>query len=443
MLHSPVSFDLTVTALYTPLVVGGCVQLAALNEDDTDPAALRKRPSTFLKATPSHLGLLTELPEEFSPTGELMLGGEALHGEALAPWRWRHPAAAVVNAYGPTETCVTCAEYRIEPGQEVPAGAVPIGRPFCYARLYVLDDALRPVPVGVPGELYIAGAGVARGYLNRPGLTAERFVADPFGTPGSRMYRSGDLARWRQDGNLMFVDRVDAQVKVRGFRIELGEVDAAMVAHPDVAQAVAVVREDRPADKRLVAYVVSAAGRAMDGPGLRAHLGRSLPDYMVPSAVVVLDALPLTPNGKLDRRALPAPDPGDEAGGRAPRTPTEGLLCELFAESLGVARVGLDDNFFDLGGHSLLVTALVARIRNDLGVAVSIRNLFEAPTPAALAERLGTGTAASVVDVVLPLRAQGSRPPLFCVHPAAGIGWVYSGLLRGLGAEQPVYGLQA
>ncbi|MFF8812630.1 amino acid adenylation domain-containing protein [Streptomyces pactum] len=394
LLHSSVSFDLTVTALYTPLVTGGCVHLAELT--DGRPAAqerVRTRPTTFLKATPSHLPLLAALPEGFSPSGELLLGGEALRGEALDAFRRRHPDTTVFNVYGPTEATVNCTEYRIPPGAPLPAGPVPIGRPQGNARAYVLDARLRPVPPGVRGELYIAGAGLARGYLGRPGLTAERFVADPFGGPGERMYRTGDLARWTADGNLVHAGRTDDQVKVRGFRIELGEIETVLAGHPAVDQVTAQVREDRPGDARLVAYAVPRAGHRADPAELRDRAARALPEYMVPAAVVILDALPLTPNGKLDRAALPAPDFATTTG-RAPRTPREEILCGLFAEVLDLPRVGPEDNFFDLGGHSLLATRLVSRIRTVLDVELPIRSLFERPSPARLAEALDGASAA-------------------------------------------------
>ncbi|MBC6447458.1 amino acid adenylation domain-containing protein [Actinokineospora xionganensis] len=440
LLHSPVSFDLTVTALYTPLVAGGCVHVAALEESDDTAEALTARPCTFLKATPSHLPLLTALPEGYSPTGELLLGGEALLAEAVEPWRTAHPDADVVNVYGPTEATVNCTQYRVPAGAALPAGSVPIGKPFAGTRAYVLDARLRPVPPGVPGELYIAGASLARGYLNQPGLTSLRFTADPHGPAGSVMYRTGDLARALPSGDLVYLGRADDQVKLRGHRIELGEIESVLRGVDGVAGAAVLVRADR-----LIAYVVGLATPEV----LRARLSRLLPDSMVPAAFVALDALPLTGNGKLDRSALPDPDFAERAKGRAPRTPTERAVCELFGEVLGVAGVGVDDNFFDLGGHSLLTTRVVASIRDRLGVRLGVAAVFHAPTPAELAAVVDTGAASvarsaeAAFESLITLRANGSRPALFCVHPGLGIGWVYSGLLRVLPADQPVYALQA
>jgi len=445
LLATSLSFDLTVTGLFGPLTTGGCVRLARLQ--DAGDGGDTGQPCTFAKLTPSHLPLLAGLPEHYAPSRTLVLGGEPLVGEELARWRADHPAATTVNAYGPTETTVNCTHHVLPPGGEVPDGPVPIGRPLRNTRVSVLDAGLRPVPPGAVGELYVAGAGLARGYLGRPGETAERFVADPYGPPGARMYRTGDLARWdaRPDGPaLVFVGRADEQLSVRGHRVEPGEVVAALVAHPGVARAAVTVREDVPGDRRFVAYLVPAPGHDVDPPGVLAHLARRLPSHLVPDAAVVLDDLPLTAHGKLDRAALPAPavPVGGRATGRPPVTDRELRLVKIFEEVLGVDGVGIDDSFFDLGGHSLLAARLMTRVREEFAVRITLRTLFEAPTVADLAGRLDE-EATEAFDVLLPLRARGALPPLFCLHPAGGLSWCYSGLPRHLHPERPVYGLQA
>ncbi|WP_433730545.1 non-ribosomal peptide synthase/polyketide synthase [Actinoplanes sp. CA-051413] len=319
-----------------------------------------------------------ELPD----LGTLIVGGDACGPELVARWA---PGRRMINAYGPTESTVVTSWT----GPLTPGGVPPIGRPIPNTRVYVLDAALQPVPVGVAGELYVAGAGLARGYLQRPGLTAERFLADPFGAAGSRMYRTGDLARWTTAGELEFLGRADDQVKIRGFRIEPGEVEAALTAHPAVAQAVVIAREDRPGSKRLVAYVVPPAGESAPGTvELREFLGRSLPDYLVPAAFLALPALPVTANGKLDKRALPAPDPAAPepgAGYLAPRTDTERALAGIWGDVLGLDRVGVHDNFFDVGGDSILSIQVVSRARQS-GLHLTTKDLFLHQDIAALAE---------------------------------------------------------
>ena len=306
----------------------------------------------------------------------------------------------VVHCYGPTEATTFSTTFTIDYADDA-LPSLPIGRPIWNTQIYILDGGLGPVPAGVVGELYVAGAGLARGYLNRPGLTGERFVANPFGPAGSRMYRTGDLARWRSDGVLEFIGRADAQVKIRGFRIEPGEIEAALVRHHSVAQAAVIARDDGPGGKRLVAYVVAAAHQHVEVSDLRGHLAQGLPDYMVPSAFVVLDRLPLTPNGKLDRRALPEPELTPKVL-RSPRTPQEEVLCGLFAEVLGVERVGIDDNFFALGGDSIVSIQLVSRARKA-GLVITPRAVFQHQTVVALAAvaKLVEETGAALPDMAV------------------------------------------
>ncbi|SFL53980.1 non-ribosomal peptide synthetase [Streptomyces pini] len=384
LLHSPVAFDLTVTALFTTLISGGTLLLAELDEHVQEAGV------TFVKGTPSHVALLDELPGVLGAAGErpgtLVLGGEPLTGEMLERWRARHREAAVFNDYGPSETSVNCSDLFLGPGEEVPAGLLPIGRPLPGNHMFVLDHLLQPVPVGVVGEIYVSGVGVARGYHGRPGLTAERFLPCPFDTPGERMYRTGDLGRWRPDGIMECLGRTDDQVKVRGFRVELGEVETALAGRAGVARATVVVREDEPGDRRLTGYVVPEEGAEADfdtAAALR-DLAAELPEYMVPAAIVVLAELPRTENGKLDRRALPAPAYGARSTGRAPRTAAERALCTLFAEVLGVPEATVDDDFFALGGHSLLAVRLAGRIRAELGLRLDIRTIFDRRTVADL-----------------------------------------------------------
>ncbi|MGW2478188.1 amino acid adenylation domain-containing protein, partial [Streptomyces sp. NPDC001665] len=383
------SFDASFWDLCSALLTGAALVLAPADaplDALTDPGLA----VTHVTLPPSALAALGDAELTAST---LVVAGEACPPELVARWA---PGRRMINAYGPTETtvCATMSDP-LAPGTGVP----PIGRPVADFRTYVLDERLHPVPPGVTGELYVAGPGLARGYLGRPGLTAGRFTACPFGPAGARMYRTGDLVRRRADGELEYAGRADQQVKVRGFRIEPGEVEAALAAHPGVVQAAVVARDDR-----LVGYVVPRSAALVRPAELAAHLRERLPDYLVPSVFVLLDRLPLTPNGKLDRPALPAPDAASTGGGRAPRTPQEQILAELFAEVLDVPRVSVDDDFFDLGGHSLLATRLVARVRSVLGAELGLRTLFQAPTVAGLAGAL------AATDGVRPALTAYERP---------------------------------
>nr|WP_206326547.1 non-ribosomal peptide synthetase [Streptomyces sp. N502] len=377
-----------------------------------DPAALlaylgRER-IDFLDVTPTYLREL--IHHGFLEPGGHVPGVIAVGGEATPAPLWERlcalPGVQVHDLYGPTECAVDAYGWHDDASGRWAA-------PLDNIRAHVLDRALRPVPVGVTGELYLAGEGLARGYLNRPGLTAERFTADPFGAPGSRMYRTGDLARRRRDGSLEFLGRADSQVKLRGFRIELGEIEALLAGHPDVATAAVVVREDTPGVRRLVAYVLPVGDRMPDPADLRARAAAALPSHMVPAAYVTVPALPRTVSGKLDEKALPAPDFAALTSGRRPRTPREDLLCEAFAAVLDVPEVGIDDDFFALGGHSLLAMRLTARIRAVLGAEVSLRTVFDTPTVARLAERLAEGgTAEAAARPALTVRPRPERLPL-------------------------------
>ncbi|MFD4766595.1 amino acid adenylation domain-containing protein [Streptomyces niveus] len=436
LLHSPVSFDLTITTLFGPLLAGGCVRVASLEEAAADPG----QGLDFLKVTPSHLAVLETLPSFLNPGASLVAGGEQLTGAALRHRRAADPRITVFNEYGPTETTVGCTLHTVAPGAEPADGPVPIGTAAWNTSLYVLDAALRPAPAGVPGRLYVAGAGVASGYLNRPGLTADRFLPDPYGPPGTRMYDTGDIVRWGRDGALHYQGRADGQLKLRGFRIEPGEVEAALCGDPAVAEAAVVVRRSPEGDGQLVGYVVPARGAEPDLEVLRSGIRGSLPDHMVPGVLVNVERLPLTPNGKLDRAALPAPS--FTVVGRPPRNATERALCGLVSEVLGIPEVGVDDDFFTLGGHSLLAARLVARAQRELGLELSVRAVFETPTVAGLAAS-SRSREPDGFPVLLRLREGGDLPPLFCVHPAAGISWGYVGLLRHLEPERPVYALQS
>ncbi|MEV0320302.1 amino acid adenylation domain-containing protein [Streptomyces sp. NPDC050658] len=400
LMHAPHAFDVSLFELWVPLAAGGRVVVAEPGTMDAEQ--LREHVKRGVTAVHATAGQFRALAEEsancFTGLREVLTGGDVVPAASVARVREACPDVAVRHMYGPTEVTLCATWHVLHPGAPT-RNVLPIGRPLSDRQTYILDAFLQPVPPGVTGELYIAGASLAHGYWDRAALTAERFVASPF-APGGRMYRTGDLARWTEDGELLFAGRVDNQVKVRGYRVELGEIEAALAAHPAVAQAVVLAREDGQGERRLVGYVVPE-GRdatdpdamapdaldldALDPDAIREYVAKSLPDYMVPSAVLPLEALPLTRNGKVDHKALPAPDfAGKAATGRAPRTPAEAILCTLMAELLGLERIGPDDSFFELGGDSIMSMQLVARARRA-DLLLKAQDVFEHETPAALA----------------------------------------------------------
>jgi amino acid adenylation domain-containing protein/non-ribosomal peptide synthase protein (TIGR01720 family) len=422
------AFDFSVWEIWGALLHGERLVVVpeevAASPDDFH-ALLVAHHVNVLTQTPSAVGMLS--PEGLESTA-LLIGGEPCAAELVDRWA---PGRVMVNAYGPTETTVYAA---MSAPLAAGSGTPPIGSPVSGAALFVLDGWLRSVPTGVVGELYVAGWGVACGYVSRAGLTSSRFVACPFGAAGTRMYRTGDLVRWRADGQLEYVGRADEQVKIRGYRVELAEIQAALSALDGVAQAVVVAREDRPGDKRLVGYITGE----VDPVEARVALGTRLPGYMVPS-LVTLEALPLTPNGKVDVRRLPAPE--YTAGEyRAPSTPAEETLASIYAEVLGIDRVGVDDSFFDLGGDSISAMRVIAAVNASLDADLAVPALFEAPTVRTLSYRLQTHTAATQEIVPVQHLKSGAGTPLFCVHPAGGVSWPYQVLGNHL--DCPIIGIQ-
>jgi amino acid adenylation domain-containing protein len=389
VLHSvSFSFDAATSHMLMTLCSGATLYVAS-EDSRLDSAGLaqmlREHGITHVSLPAS---VLAALPYEELPALEtISVGAEACSAELVARWA---PGRRFFNAYGPTEATIVATVVECTDGDRKP----PIGRPIANTQVYILDHHMQPLPIGVPGELHIGGAGLARGYLNSPELTKEKFIPNPFSDEsGARLYKTGDLARWLPDGNIEFLGRLDHQVKVRGFRIELGEIEGALRGYPAVQEDVVLAREDKPGDRRLVAYVVPDRESSLTVSKLRRFLWKKLPGYMVPSAFVFLDALPLTPNGKVDRRALPAPDatrPDLEEVFVAPRTPIEELVTGVWAEALELEQVGIHDNFFDLGGHSLLATSVVSQLRDLFRVELPLRSLFEAPTVAEVSQVIVT-----------------------------------------------------
>ncbi|MGV9359300.1 amino acid adenylation domain-containing protein [Amycolatopsis sp. NPDC003731] len=388
LMIAPYAFGMSTFELWAPLLRGGQIVLAHPGEFDIDALRddLRRGEATAVHLTSGLFRLVAEEdPTCLSSVREVMTGGDVVSPEAVRRILSANPDIRVRVMYGQTETTLFATQLSLT--QQAQVGAfVPLGQALDDKRLYVLDESLNRVVEGGVGELYVAGGCLARGYVDRPDLTAERFVADPFGAPGERMFRTGDLVRQTAGGSLEFLGRADQQIKVRGFRVELGEVEAALRTHPAVADAV-VVGTSSDEDQRLAAYVVPCAG-GVDFGELRTHLGRALPDYMVPAAFTAIDAIPVTVNGKVDRDALPEPEFDRAKQHRAPLSPRQETLCAIFSKTLNVDQVGLDDSFFDLGGQSLQAARLVLRIEAELGVKLSVVEIFDVPTVALIDQHI-------------------------------------------------------
>ncbi|MBJ7311023.1 amino acid adenylation domain-containing protein, partial [Rugamonas sp. CCM 8940] len=443
IVSSPLAFDATVTSVYLPLMSGGSLHLIPEGEELEGLEALfASSNGALVKITPAHLALLGQRLQATGrryPAHVFVVGGEALPAATAALWRTLSPSSRIINEYGPTETVVGCITYEVDAGlggREF----VPIGRPIANTQIHIVDAGMQPVPLGVVGEIYIGGAGVTRGYLNRPELTAERFLLNPFGA--GQLYKTGDLGRWLDDGNIDYLGRNDFQVKIRGYRIELGEIEARLAQCDGVREAVVLAREDQPGDKRLVAYLSGEPGSPAE---LRAELGRHLAEYMLPAAFVTLDSMPLTANGKLDRKALPAPDMTAMAthSYAAPQGELEQAIAAIWQTLLGVERVGRHDDFFALGGHSLLAVRLMSRLNQALDVDIALRTLFSQPTLAGFAGLVAEQALQANCSNMVAIRTTGGEAPLFLIHPGLGeIAYAYE-LAKWIDPQVPVYGLAA
>jgi len=447
--HSSISFDLTVTSLWAPLVAGRTAYLIPEDEGVGALAAMlrSRRGFSLVKITPAHLDLLRHQLRDDEVAGctrLFVVGGEPLAGESLVWWQTHAPETVVVNEYGPTETVVGCCVEFVRSDRRI-SGQVPIGRAIANTQLYVLDGSGVPVPDGDLGELFIGGSGVGIGYVNDPEQTARRFVPDPFAGGEARMYRTGDLARRSAAGTLEFGGRIDDQVKVRGYRIELGEIKAALESLSQVESAAVVVRSRPSGEPALVGYVTHRTGAAISPLGVRRELGAWLPAYMVTDAVVVLDALPLTANGKVDRERLPAPTFAVETAHDVvpPRTPLEQQLAAIWEDVLGIRPIGVTNDFFELGATSLASARLFDRIERELGAKLPLSPIYRAPTIERLAALLeDDGACDERMTSLVPIQPLGDLPPIFCVHGGTGTALHFARLARHLGVRQPFYGLQ-
>ncbi|BAZ49869.1 amino acid adenylation domain-containing protein [Nostoc sp. NIES-4103] len=445
--------DLGNTAIFPCLCSGGSLHIIS-KERATDANAFaeycQQYPIDCLKIVPSHFAaLLTSgQGQAIAPRQRLILGGEATSWDLIEQIQSYAPTCQIFNHYGPTEATVGILTYTVESRPtEYYTQFLPLGRPLPNTQIYILDEHLQPVPVGVPGELYIGGAGLARGYLHQPQLTSERFITHNFGENKiTRLYKTGDLARYLKDGNIEYLGRIDNQVKIRGFRIELGEIEAVLNQYPQVQQAVVIAKEDILGDKRLVAYIVPHQQQVPTNSKLRRFLKSKLPDYMVPNTFVILDSIPITPNGKVNFAALPTVEQAtfaDENAIIAPRDAVELQLTQIWEKVLKTTSVGIKDNFFDLGGHSLLAVSLMAEIQKQFRQSLPLTTLFQKGTIEQLATILRQQPNLNNWSSLVPIQPHGTKQPFFCVHPIGGNVLSYFELARNLGLDQPFYGLQA
>ena len=448
-----ISFDIAVEEIFPTWMAGGTL---VVREEDASLAVgdflrwVREKRVTALDLPTAYWH---ELVRELSESTEhlpkslriVIVGGEKASSAALTAWRKLAPRVRWVNTYGPTETSVIVTSYEPKSGEEIPA-VLPIGRPIANTKIYILGKNLQPLPVGIAGDLYVSGPGLARGYLNRPEITAEKFVADPYGRePGARMYKTGDLARYLATGEIEFAGRTDDQVKIRGYRVELEEIEAVLGSHAGVREVVVVARENASGEKNLAAYVVPSREQVPTASELRSFLKQKLPHYMVPSAFVLLEAMPKTPNGKVDKRGLPAPKATDFAETQEYVAPTDELeiqLTRIWETVLDKKPIGIRDNFFELGGHSLLAARLMHRIEQALGQRLPLAALLQAPTVEQLSGLLRQETWSDSWSSLVAIQAEGSRPPFFCVHGVGGNVVGFRDLARHLGPDQPFYALQ-
>ncbi|QBD77241.1 amino acid adenylation domain-containing protein [Ktedonosporobacter rubrisoli] len=450
LVHSPLGFDLTITSLFAPLLKGQRVVL--LHESESIEAfeeVLRLQGElSLLKLTPTHMDLLSKSlisRQAAQQIHTLIIGGEALHSEHVTFWQKEAPGTRLINEYGPTETVVGCSIYEIPRYRNV-QGRIPIGRPIANVQLYVLDRDLQLVPVGVTGELYIGGDGLARGYLHRPDITAERFLPNPFSQePGARLYKTGDVARYLADGNLEYLGRNDAQMKLHGFRIEPGEIEGILQRHPAICSSLVLLHEDPSGEKQLVAYLLFSEKRKVSISDLRSFLAAHLPEYMIPTSYIPLDTIPLSHNGKIDWQALPAPSRSFqkiEAQFVAPRDELEVCLTKIWEEVLAVQPIGVQHNFFTLGGNSLHAIRLLARIQQQISQKLSLSLVFQHPTIEQLAAIIRQQRATPARTPLVAIQPQGSKLPFFAVHPGSGDVLCYYDLSRHLGFDQPFYALE-